>query len=67
MTIQAPAHILAGLGLSNGHGLDFAMTGLAGNTRFDMGLMVEVNKLRLNGDRDPGNGFITGNVIGQDG
>ncbi len=65
MAGKTPAHILTRLGFSHSHLGHIAMAGFAGNSGADMRLVIEVDKIRLNGNRHPWNGLIARHITSQ--
>jgi hypothetical protein len=58
MTVEAPAHILPRLRDGDPHLADIAMTGFAAHSSIDMPVMWEMDKIGLDGNRNPGNGSL---------
>jgi hypothetical protein len=65
VTIQAPAHILTALRFGCGHPGQVTMAGLTIHPGSYMGLVVEADKIGLDGNRHPGNGLIAFDETGQ--
>jgi hypothetical protein len=65
MTVKAPAHILAALRLSCHHFSYLSMAGLTANFSGNVRLVVEMDKIRLDGNRYPGDIFSAGHERGQ--
>ena len=56
VTIQAPAHVLTALRFCDGHLAEVAVTGFAAYPGGHVRAVIEVDVVRLDGNRNPGNG-----------